>query len=287
MEVDPGGGERDAANPAHRAATEHSATSIVTTMLGEFVLPAGGAVWTATVVDGLAALGFEERNARQALARLGDDGLIRSERHGRRARWCLTDAGTRLLTTGTDRIYSFGRLSEAWDGAWIVVLCPIAESRRRDRHRFRTKMAFAGYGFLTPSTAISPHADREAAANEIIDSLDLRGTAVVFRSTTGTLTRDEDLLVQAWDLVALEHAYRRFVDRLDGLAPATDLDAFASTIVLVDEWRRFPFIDPELPDGLVPDEWIGIRARELFDRRRTAWRSAAQRWFADRDAEAG
>ena len=37
--------------------------------------PSGGEVWTQTLIIGLAAMGIEERNARQALSRLTDQGL--------------------------------------------------------------------------------------------------------------------------------------------------------------------------------------------------------------------
>lgn len=261
-----------------------SAKSMLTTVLGEFVLPGDGGVWTATLLEGMGALGFEARNIRQAVARLGDDGLVRSERHGRRARWCLTPGGTRLLQEGTERIYGFGARSEAWDGSWVVVLCPIPESRRAVRLHFRTRMAFAGYGFLGPTTALSPHLDREPAATAILRELDLAADATVFRARTGELSDDESLLARAWDLDALGTEYERFVDRFDSERPGSPVDAFASTVRLVDAWRRFPFVDPELPDGLVPDGWIGIRARELFEARRRAWFDAAHGWFAQREA---
>ena len=93
-----------------------SAKALLLTTLGEFVLPHHGSVWTSTAVRSLALLGIEERNARQALARLAEEGVIRSEREGRRARWQLTDAGRALLTSGTERIYGFGAGDDAWDG---------------------------------------------------------------------------------------------------------------------------------------------------------------------------
>lgn len=268
-----------------RPGAEPSAKSLLTTLLGEFVLPADGGVWTSTLLDGLTELGFAERNIRQAIARLGDDGVVTSERHGRRARWVLTDDGTRLLDTGSERIYSFGDRSESWDGSWIVVLCQIPETRRRTRHQFRARMAFAGFGFLTPTTALSPHRDREDAANAIVTALGI-DDAVVFRAETGTLSDDGDLLAQAWDLDGLADEYVAFVDEFDAAAPVDAAEAFAWTVRLVDAWRRFPFIDPELPDGLMPEGWIGIRARELFERRRAEWHAPAHRWFADREASA-
>ena len=54
------------------------------TVLGEFVLPVGGRVWTAALLDALGALGVEERTARQAVWRSAERGLLESERIGRR-----------------------------------------------------------------------------------------------------------------------------------------------------------------------------------------------------------
>ena len=44
-------------------------------------------------------------------------------------------------------------------------------------------------------------------------------------------------------------------------------------------WRRFPFIDPDLPDDLLPPDWPRRRAYELFRDRHEAWAPAAQAHF--------
>ena len=44
-------------------------------------------------------------------------------------------------------------------------------------------------------------------------------------------------------------------------------------------WRRFPFIDPDLPDDLLPRDWPRRRAYELFRGRHEAWAPAAQAHF--------
>src|SRR5437588_7927926 len=82
---------------------------LLVTLLGEFVLPAGEPAWTATLVDGLGAVGVEEKAARQAIARSAERGLLRPERVGRRTRWHLTQHAQEVLTEGTERIYSFHR----------------------------------------------------------------------------------------------------------------------------------------------------------------------------------
>ena len=41
-------------------------------------------------------------------------------------------------------------------------------------------------------------------------------------------------------------------------------------MTLVHEWRRFPFVDPEIPDELLPPGWPGHGAKAVFDERHAA-----------------
>ena len=149
-----------------------SAKALLLTLLGEFVLPHGGAAWTGTLVRALALLDVEEKNARQALARTAAQGLVVGTRAGRRVRWTLTPAGVDLLTAGTRRIYEFGRADVAWDQHWLVVLCPVPEEQRAKRHQLRSRLGFAGFGFVGAGMAITPHLDREPVANAVLRDLD-------------------------------------------------------------------------------------------------------------------
>lgn len=256
-----------------------SAKALLLTVLGEMVLPRGGAVWTSTLVEGLGVLGAGERNARQAVSRLADQGVVRSEKEGRKARWHLTDQGTHLLTEGTARIYGFGAADAGWDGRWLVVLCSVPEDQRTRRHQLRTRLGFLGFGFLGPGVALSPHAEREAAAAAVLADLDLLPGAVVFRAEAGDVTAPGDLLRRAWDLDALGADYGEFVAGFAARAPASGSDEFGALVELVHTWRRFPFVDPEIPDRLLPRGWPGHRAKELFDARHAAWAPGANAWF--------
>lgn len=266
-----------------RPRSGRSARALLLTILGEFVLPRGGSVWTATVVDGLARLDIGERNARQAVARLGEDDLLRPERVGRSTRWHLTDRAARLLGDGTDRIYGFAAGTPPWGGRWLVVIASVPEEERSKRHQLRTQLGFAGFGFLGPGIAISPHAEREEVANDVLRELGLDGSAVVFVAETGTLVPDGQIIERAWDLGELADRYRSFVTEFEARAPGDDGAAFAAVVDLVHEWRRFPFDDPEIPPDLLPAEWPGPAARDLFVTRRAAWLSDAERWFDARE----
>lgn len=265
---------------ALRPRSGSSAKALLLTVLGEFVLPGAGEVWTSTVVRALAVLGVEERNARQALARLADDGLVAARKEGRRARWALTAQGSALLSTGAERIYRFGRDAEQWDGRWCVVLCSVPEEQRAKRHQLRTRLGFAGFGFLSPGVAVSPHLDREVAANRVLDELGLLPAALVLRAEVGSAIADEDVLARAWDLRELARQYEAFVASHTGRAPAAPDQCFRALVELVHDWRRFPFADPEIPPALLPPEWPGPQARALFDSRHAAWSEPARAWYA-------
>ncbi|MCO6008005.1 hypothetical protein NE236_23790 [Actinoallomurus purpureus] len=130
------------------------------TMFGEYVLPQGQPVWTSTLLYVLGGLEIEEKSTRQALNRLAAEGWIVADRVGRRVRWALTEHGRALLSEGAERIYSFGRERDSWDGRWLVLLVSVPEARRDLRHQLRTRLTWAGLGSPMAGVWISPHASR-------------------------------------------------------------------------------------------------------------------------------
>lgn len=260
-----------------------SAKALLLTILGEFVLPHGGAAWTRTVVACLGAMGVGERNARQALARVADQGLVLSQRAGRRARWSLTDHGHSLLTAGTERIYRFGAGADDWDDRWLVVLYSVPEEHRAKRHQLRSRLAFAGFGFLGAGVALSPHLDREPLATAVLEDLGLLPGAVVLRAEAGEAVPGRELLRRGWDLDALAGHYRRFLAGFSRRTAVGDEARFRALTDLVDQWRRFPLVDPEIPPRLLPSTWPGPRAKALFDRRHREWVTGANRYYESLD----
>jgi phenylacetic acid degradation operon negative regulatory protein len=256
-----------------------SAKAVLLTILGEFVLPRGGEAWTQSLVQALGVLDVEEKNARQALSRLATQGLIDRARDGRRVRWRLTPAGRQLLSEGTRRIYGFGEGDSDWDAHWLVVLCSVPEDQRARRHQLRTRLAFAGFGFLGPGVAITPHVDREPLANGVLKDLDLVDNAVVLIAEAGDLVPAHELLHRSWNLEALGEAYDDFLRRFERRRPGTARAQYAELVSLVHEWRRFPFVDPEPPETLLPPGWPGHRAKALFDERHRRWSRGANAYF--------
>jgi phenylacetic acid degradation operon negative regulatory protein len=250
-----------------------SARSLLLTVLGEFVLPLDHPVWTSTLIDVLAACDVEEKAARQALARTAADGWIAAERDGRRTRWSLTPAGRTLLTEGAERIYGFAAEVPTWDGRWLVLTVSVPENQRHLRHQVRTRLAWAGLGSPVPGVWISANPEREAEAKEIFANLGLAEGVFSFVGPFAGIGSPMSLVAQAWDLADVAAHYVSFIDFATALAPVSDLDFVVAQASLVHEWRRMPFIDPQLPRDLLPPDWIGRDAVALFRARHASWSS--------------
>jgi phenylacetic acid degradation operon negative regulatory protein len=258
-----------------------SAKAVLVTILGRFVEPRGGEAWTTTLIAALDAVGVEERNARQALGRLGEQGLVVGRREGRRVRRSLTPEAVEMLRVGGERIFGFGAGAPDWNNQWLIVLCSVPEDLRSKRHLLRSRLAFAGFGFLSAGVAITPHVAREQLANEVLNELELAENAMVFIGEVGSLVTASTLLDRAWDLASLSDEYRAFAQAFERRSPKTPRARFAATIDLVHRWRKFVYIDPELPDELLPPGWPGHRARQVFDECHSAWQSDAVGYFEE------
>lgn len=252
-----------------------SARGLLFTVLGEFVLPAGGYAWTSAAIDVLSRLGVEEKAARQALNRVAAGGWLASERQGRRTRWRLTERGHRLLTEGTERIYGFAGLADRWDGRWLLVLAGTPEGDRATRHLVRTRLEWAGLGSPRAGVWISTHADRLGEVQEALATAGVLGDSQIFVATHEGGGELAAMVRQAWDLDAIEAAYDAFLAEF-AAAPQRAADPLARLTELVHAWRAFPRVDPALPRTLLPRGWSGERGAAVFAACHAAWAKPAQ-----------
>jgi phenylacetic acid degradation operon negative regulatory protein len=264
--------ERQPALSRRHAAGAPSARGLLLTLLGEFVLPGGGVAWTSAVIAVFARLGIGEKATRQALMRTAVDGWLSAERTGRLTQWHLTGAGRRLLTEGAERIYSFTSAAENWDRRWLLVAARIPDGDRSTRHTVRTRLGWAGLGWLGPGLWISAHPEREAEVARVLSQAGVTD-AHLFTATRSGLDGAADMVRAAWDLDAVERQYERFIAEFSGAEPG---DVLARQVELVHTWRRFPAIDPALPGELLPAGWRGLEAARLFGCLHERWSAAAQ-----------
>ena len=249
------------------------------TVLGEFVLPAGGTAWTRTLLAALDQLGVQEKAARQALARMEGRWLTR-ERVGRETRWSLTRAATSLLESGAERIYGFGQSERTWDRRWVVLLASVPEADRQLRYRLAQGLGWAGFGATGNGMWLSPWREQEAFAAELVERLGVQATSFV--AEVGALGSEDALVEGAWDLTSLRTSYEAFLTSVAGLEsePETAAGVLAA---LVHQWRRFPLLDPDLPRELLPADWPGTEAAARFAELRSELQPAAKAWWTASD----
>ncbi|MGH3497420.1 MAG: PaaX family transcriptional regulator [Nocardioidaceae bacterium] len=264
-----------------------SARSLLLTVLGEFVHPRHSSVWTTTLLEALGSLGVEEKSARQALTRTANEGLLTSTRHGRRGLWELTTSGADLLEEGTRRIYGFMRERHPWDGRWLVLSVPIPESQRQLRHRLRTRLTWLGLGSPTSGLWVTPDATKERVVHDVIRELGLETQAFAWAGSASGLGDEQRLLADAWDLAEVEDRYLQFLGEFESRRAGSPSAAFVAQVEMVQEWRRFPFLDPDLPGELLDHDWPGPRAAAAFHDRHTRWHRQAQAEWERMDAGAG
>jgi phenylacetic acid degradation operon negative regulatory protein len=256
------------------AAGADSARSVLFTVLGELVLPAGGEAWTSAFIDVFGRLGVEEKAARQALMRTAADGWLNPERIGRRTVWRLTPAAGRLLRDGTERIFGFTAAAADWDGRWTVVIARTPETERAARHVLRTRLRWAGFGNVMPGVWVSPRSDRGDEVKQIL--AEVRGSGppdgYLFTAEYQGGSSLAAMVGNAWDLDELTREYDEFIRTFGGdVAP----DPLVRVIDLVHAWRRFPWIDPGLPAQFLPAPWAGATATALFARLHGEWAGEA------------
>jgi phenylacetic acid degradation operon negative regulatory protein len=259
--------------------------SLLLTVLGEYVLPLRDGVWQETLVGALTSLGYSEHAARQALARSTRDGWLIAERHGRRARMTLSQGTSDLLRTGAQRIYSFGRPWE-WDGRWLVVVLRVPEQNRAVRHQLRSRLAWAGLGSLRGGVWLTPHVEREAELAAAIAE-EPAAEAQSFVAQFGSMGDPRQVVAEAWDLTRVRDQYLAFIEDFKRSRPATPAACYRQQTLLVHAWRKFPFLDPDLPAELLAVGWPRARAQALFADRHQRWGEGARSYFRSVEDELG
>ena len=256
-----------------------AARSLLLTILGEYLLPRERPVWQETLVGALVSVGYTQHAARQALSRSARDGWLKATRSGRRARMALSEDTAELLRNGAERIYTFAEPWK-WDAGWLVVVLRVPEERREVRHQLRTRLAWAGLGSLGGGVWLTPHVEREAELAAAIND-EPAAEAISFVAGLGSLGNAASVAAAAWDLDRVREHYEAFTDDFARVRPASGEAYFRMQTLLVHAWRKFPFLDPDLPADLLPKGWPRRRAHDLFVDRHARWQPQARDYFEE------
>lgn len=242
------------------------ARSLVFDLFGDYLRYRGGEVRLRALVELMDPFDIPPGTVRVVVARLRSEGWLSSRRDGRETIYALTETAWAMLDDGRERI--FHRTNGPWDGQWHMVIYTVPESERRLREQLRNSLSWSGFGQLSPATWLRPH-DRggqikRALRDQPAVRLDL------FRTRSAGEDRDRDIAARCWDLGGLDEAYgdlmRAYGSRLASYRSGRvqGADALVERMRLVHDYRLFPFRDPDLPVELLPRNWSGRVAHDLF-----------------------
>jgi phenylacetic acid degradation operon negative regulatory protein len=248
-------------------------------LFGDYVEHRDRELWTGSIIALAAEFGLTERAIRSALLRLQRDGWLDVRRSGGRSWYGLTDAGRDLIDRGRERIMR-GPERE-WDGRWMVLTYTIPEVRRELRDRLRAELSWLGFGGLGSGVFVSPH-DRRDDLQALAHRHGLDSQMTVFWAEHVWPGDNRALAARCWDLQGLNARYRDFIETFDpycDVSGLTDRECLAARFRLIGGYRRFPFLDPGLPDDLLPGDWLGHRAAALFHDLHERLAPGANRYF--------
>ncbi len=257
---------------------------LVVTFLGAYAYHDPRPVWSGGLVELLGRFGFSTGSARVALTRLVARGLLERVRDGRFISYVLTERSRRVVQEGERRLASLGRV-EPGDGRWTLVWYSIPDPLHVERHRFSRRLRFLGFGPLEDGVWVAPR-DQADAVQAILADLDVERHASVFVTTVRDREAQPAFVARAWDLDGLAARYGDFLARFGPVrgAELDDAEAFDVRTRLVNTFRRFPYLDPDLPAGLAPPIAGREEAHALFHELYAGLADQAQRYF---DARTG
>ena len=254
------GGARSRTPTANWHSDRMRARSALFDVYGDHLRSRGDQAPVSALIRLLEPVGIAAPAVRTAISRMSAQGWLEPTRVDAAPGYRATRRAIERLSEAASRIYR----SRA--GA---VGRPLAAGLRRRAPRARRR----GHGCGRSSTTWGTPSTRRACG--CARSSGPRST----RSSPGPVARARHAVavdlapdpVEAWDLARLSTSYAAWPDLADALVRARptaagdeDEAAFAARFRLVHEWRKFLFDDPGLPAALLPRDWPGQAAADLF-----------------------
>lgn len=264
---------------------------LIVTVYGLYARDTGGWMSVASLIRLLAGLGVEGPTVRSSVSRLKRAGILEAETVSGAAGYRISPDTERVLHDGDSRIFAARRATV--DEGWVLVVFSVPESERSRRHTLRTQLTRLGFGSVSAGVWIAPAHVREEA-EDMLTRHELRSYADLFRADhlsaagppDGETPADEggaarggagraELAAKVrtwWDTARLQRLYAAFLatyrpvaERIASGDRPTDGEAFTTYIGVITDWRRLVYLDPGVARELLPDEWSGTEASDLFD----------------------
>jgi len=240
---------------------------LILTLYGLYARDEHNWLSVSAVVRLMGDLGVDSASVRSSISRLKRRGVLQSMKSGSAAGYALSDSALEVLREGDLRIFD-RRQARVSDG-FVLVVFSIPESEREKRHTLRTTLSGMGFGTAAPGVWVAPGHLREEAGR-ILERRGLDSYVDLFMARHDGFRALRGQVAQWWDLDGINTEYSDFLSRFaDAQARWKRSDdgtrtAFEIYVPMLTVWRRLPYLDPGLSPELLPEEWLGGRAAELF-----------------------
>jgi phenylacetic acid degradation operon negative regulatory protein len=239
---------------------------LLTVLMGDYWLWQRRPLPSRILMDLLAEFAVTEANARAALRRVTQRGLLELTRHGRTTAYAIPPRPEADIWDRLYRIFLFGDDADPWDGRWTVAAFSLPETERDLRRSLREELRIAGLRALFDAVWVSP-LDRRPEVRRIADRLGVDGL-VVGRTPLEGMT-DAAVVARAFDAEEVAERYRRCLARYSPYrervrrGDVSPRDALLIRTEVIAEWRAAILIDPGLPAELLPASWPRSEARAV------------------------
>jgi phenylacetic acid degradation operon negative regulatory protein len=146
-----------------------------------------------------------------------------------------------------------------------------------------------GYGPLSKATWISPY-DLTKEVEDLAETLQIKECIQMFQAKHQDCTDPENIVSRCWDLGRIHERYANFITkyspkleyhlkRLQAGENVEPRECFVQRFNLIHEYRKLPFLDPDLPQVLLPENWLRPQAAALFDEYNDSLTEKANEYF--------
>jgi phenylacetic acid degradation operon negative regulatory protein len=246
--------------------------SAMLTLYGDYLLDRGEEIGIGSLITLFNNFGLSDQAVRSAVSRMCHADLLKVRSEGRKSYYSLTPRGHNLLSSGAQRI--FIRKDATWNGNWNIVTYTIPEEERKTRDILRRELIWMGYGALSGATMISPY-DLTNEVTELAQQLGVVQRVHIFQAREQGIADAKKIVSSCWDLVRIHDMYFEFLEkyqprykdwleRTDNNENIEVNEYFVERFLLIHEYRKLPFYDPDLPEELLPEDWLRPKAAALF-----------------------
>jgi len=204
---------------------------------------------------------YSREDINEAVASLTRQGLVEGDK----------SVGFRVTLAGADIKKSLYRARQGeWDGKWRGVFFDIPEAQRKLRDDLRSELKKLSFGLWQRSVWVIPF-DITKELNSYLQKQDLSSVVQILVGERFGQLNDRDFAAKVWPLKEINEKYKTLLSAWEGEIRKESIaeERFEVAVFLHNRYLDILVSDPQLPSELLPRNWVGNKAKELFGKLKT------------------